>query len=165
MALEQYQYQIGANGRPTSNVIKRTTPVQTQNTNFSYLGQMVTYEIGNMKTVGNMPLYGEDSSSTTAGPIIVDTLPNYFRLYNLEFVIEDKDPLPDDNKNKALDEWFDTDPGEKPTISGDKTIINSDFHDDLDPNKDRFEYSATSSVAQFQIMTCLLYTSDAADEL
>ena len=63
------------NGRPTTNVIKRTTPVQTQNTSFSYLGQMVTYEIGNMKTVGNMPLYGEDSSSTTAGPIIVDTLP------------------------------------------------------------------------------------------
>ena len=155
MALEQYQYQIGANGRPTTNVIKRTTPVQTQNTSFSYLGQMVTYEIGNMKTVGNMPLYGEDSSSTTAGPIIVDTLPNYFRLYNLEFVIEDEDPLPDDNKNKALDEWFDTDPGEKPTQNPDGSMkINSDFHDDLDPNKDRFpEYSATSSVAQFQIMT------------
>lgn len=153
MVLEQYQYQIGANGRPTSNVIKRTTPVQAQNTNFSYLGQMVSYEISNMKTVGNMPLYGENSSSKTAGPVIMDTLPNYFRLYNLEFIIEDDEPLPDD-KNKALDEWFDTDPGEKPTENPDGTMkINTDFHDDLDQFKDRFEYSTTSSVAQFQIMT------------
>ena len=79
--LETYQNATGGGTAVSNNVIPRPDGGMTANaTNFSYLGYPVTYIVSDLKTFGNMPLYGlvntinTTGKTSTMGPEIVDTL-------------------------------------------------------------------------------------------
>lgn len=54
----------------------------------SYLGTTSSYVLNRFNAKGNMPLYGPTTGVTTAGPLINDTLPDFFRLQNIELYIK-----------------------------------------------------------------------------
>ena len=95
-----------------SGAIQEKDPEPVMTTTQSYLGYPVSYQIYDFSTKGNMPLYGEDAESTTAGPEISDSLPDYFRLYNLEFEIETDYPHDPSKPDHALAKYFDVFPND-----------------------------------------------------
>lgn len=117
----------------TSNPSLKPVPDLVTSTTYSYLGYPVSYEINNLVSQGNMPLYGTVASSTTQGPAIIDTLPNFFRLYNLEIAIDSATDM-DSDKTTALSQYFDT--------------VTGDFQDGFDAvNRN------DSAVVQFEVST------------
>lgn len=111
VALDNYEDVLNAGGKVTG-VRPLTEPKEVTTTKHSYMGYPLSYEIKNFKTKGNMPLYGEDALSHTAGPDITDTLPNYFRLYNIELGVQTDeqftDATSDADKLAPLQEYFNT---------------------------------------------------------
>lgn len=67
---------------------KRPEAEITESTNHSYLGYPVSYVLTDFASTGNMPLYGANVNKVSVGPEIDEQLPNYFKLYNLEFEVD-----------------------------------------------------------------------------
>ncbi|MEE0706766.1 MAG: hypothetical protein UCH28_10350, partial [Adlercreutzia sp.] len=77
---------------------------ETEYTNHSYLGYPVSYVLTGFESTGNMPLYGPNVNKLSVGPEIIDQLPNYFKLHNLEFIIERE---PGQTGNLNFSNYFD----------------------------------------------------------
>ena len=80
------------------------TPHEEANGSLGYLSH---YTITDIRSQGNMPLFGMESASKGFGPVMVDTLPDGFDLSSLDIVL-DKQDVPELPQND-VDDWFCTD--------------------------------------------------------
>ena len=86
--------------------IDRNSNFALRPTGSDRLGYMSGYVINNMKTVGNMPIFGVDSS-TSYGAAMVDALPDDYQLCNIEISLPDVSAADPDAAQPALSDWYD----------------------------------------------------------